>query len=131
MAWAAKQLGRGRIADSVAISFDSTQTLAIAIAVLFAGSFVIARIGFLGENNIPIPVVGGILFAVLNAVFQRAGRRPGHRTGARAAPRRCRRAVAELFRAGFVSRETMRLGIGVPLHPAAARFYRQRGVPEL
>ncbi len=28
-----------------------------------------------------------------------------------------------VFRAGFISRETMRLGIAVPLHPAATRFY--------
>ena len=41
------------------------------------------------------------------------------------------------FRAGFISSETMRLGIAVPLHPAAARFYerlekqaeRERSVP--
>ena len=52
----------------MALSFDATQTLAIAIAVLFAGSAVIERIGFLRDNNIPIPVVGGIVFAVLNAV---------------------------------------------------------------
>jgi TRAP transporter TAXI family solute receptor len=30
------------------------------------------------------------------------------------------------FRAAFVSRETMRLGIAVPLHPAAERFYAAR-----
>ena len=30
------------------------------------------------------------------------------------------------YRAGFISKETMRLGIAVPLHPAAARFYAQR-----
>jgi ESS family glutamate:Na+ symporter len=56
----------------VALSLDSTQTLAIAIGILFAGGFVIARVGFLRENNIPIPVVGGILFALLSAVFYAA-----------------------------------------------------------
>ena len=30
------------------------------------------------------------------------------------------------FRAGFISRETMRLGIAVPLHPAAVRFYARQ-----
>lgn len=30
------------------------------------------------------------------------------------------------YRAAFVSRETMRLGIAVPLHPAAERFYAER-----
>ncbi len=33
------------------------------------------------------------------------------------------------FRAGFVSGETMRLGIAMPLHPAAERFYRSREAP--
>jgi TRAP transporter TAXI family solute receptor len=31
----------------------------------------------------------------------------------------------DFFRAGFISRETMRLGIAVPLHPAATRFYER------
>jgi ESS family glutamate:Na+ symporter len=56
----------------VALSFDATQTLAIAIGVLFVGGLVVSRIGFLRENNIPIPVVGGILFATLNALFYTA-----------------------------------------------------------
>ena len=30
------------------------------------------------------------------------------------------------YRAGFISTETMRLGLAVPLHPAAARVYRDR-----
>jgi TRAP transporter TAXI family solute receptor len=34
------------------------------------------------------------------------------------------------FRAGFVSRETMQLGIAVPLHPAAERYYADRGEPD-
>ncbi len=29
------------------------------------------------------------------------------------------------FRAGFISRDTMRLGIALPLHPAATRFYER------
>ena len=56
----------------MALSFDATQTLAMAIAVLFLGGSVIARFNFLRENNIPIPVVGGILFAVVNAFFYSA-----------------------------------------------------------
>jgi ESS family glutamate:Na+ symporter len=35
--------------------------------VLFGGSFVIGRVSFLRENNIPVPVVGGILFALITA----------------------------------------------------------------
>jgi ESS family glutamate:Na+ symporter len=53
----------------MAPSLDATQTLAAAIAVLFIGAAVQVRIGFLRDNNIPIPVVGGLLFAVLTTVF--------------------------------------------------------------
>lgn len=47
---------------------DATETFAAAIAVLFVGAAVQARIGFLRDNNIPVPVVGGLLFAVLTTV---------------------------------------------------------------
>ncbi len=54
----------------MAISLDAMQTLAAAIAVLLVGAAVQARVGFLRNNNIPIPVVGGLLFAVLTtAIF--------------------------------------------------------------
>ena len=53
----------------MAISLDAMQTLAAAIAVLFVGGAVQARIGFLRDNNIPIPVVGGLLFAVFTTVM--------------------------------------------------------------
>ena len=53
----------------VAINLDATETLAAAVAVLFVGASVQARIGFLRDNNIPIPVVGGLLFAVLTTVL--------------------------------------------------------------
>jgi TRAP transporter TAXI family solute receptor len=32
----------------------------------------------------------------------------------------------DYYRAGFISADTVRLGIAVPLHPAAERFYRER-----
>jgi ESS family glutamate:Na+ symporter len=53
------------------MTFDlnATQTLAMALAVLYLGSFVIARVGFLRDNNIPIPVVGGILFALVTTLL--------------------------------------------------------------
>ena len=34
------------------------------------------------------------------------------------------------YRAGFISRDTVRLGIAVPLHPAAERFYGPKPEPE-
>jgi glutamate:Na+ symporter, ESS family len=53
----------------LALSLDAMETLAAAIAILFVGAAVQARIGFLRDNNIPIPVVGGLLFAVLTTVM--------------------------------------------------------------
>ena len=53
----------------MAPSLDATQTLAAAIAVLFVGAAVQTRVGFLRDNNIPIPVVGGLLFAVLTTIL--------------------------------------------------------------
>lgn len=53
----------------MAFSLDATQTLAAAIAVLFVGTAVQARIGFLRNNNIPVPVVGGLLFAVVTTLI--------------------------------------------------------------
>jgi ESS family glutamate:Na+ symporter len=53
----------------LALSFDSIQTLAIAIAVLFIGSAVVRRVPFLRESNIPIPVAGGIVLAVASAAL--------------------------------------------------------------
>lgn len=53
----------------MAFSLDATQTLAAAIAVLFIGTAVQARIGFLRNNNIPVPVVGGLLFAVITTLI--------------------------------------------------------------
>jgi len=55
------------------LSFDATQTLALAIAVLFVGSAVIARVPLLRNNDIPIPVVGGILLAIVSAFFHGVG----------------------------------------------------------
>ncbi len=46
------------------INLDATQTLTAAIAVLFIGAAVQSRVRFLRDNNIPVPVVGGLLFAV-------------------------------------------------------------------
>jgi glutamate:Na+ symporter, ESS family len=53
----------------LALSLDATQTLAAAIAVLFVGAAVQVRIAFLRDNNIPVPVVGGLVFAVLTTII--------------------------------------------------------------
>ncbi len=48
------------------IYFDMIQTVTFAIVLLLIGSFLCKRIPFLYKYNIPAPVVGGILFALLN-----------------------------------------------------------------
>jgi ESS family glutamate:Na+ symporter len=47
------------------LDLDPTLTLATALLVLLVGGFLVERLGFLRDHNIPIPVVGGILFAVV------------------------------------------------------------------
>ena len=51
------------------IEIDLIQTLVVAITLLFVGGFLNSRVGFLGNNNIPVPVTGGILFAVVTSVL--------------------------------------------------------------
>ena len=50
-------------------SLDAMQTLALAMAVLFVGGAVQGRVGFLRDNNIPVPVIGGLMFAALTTVL--------------------------------------------------------------
>jgi ESS family glutamate:Na+ symporter len=50
------------------IEIDVLQTLILAIFVLFIGSFLNSKIAFLRNYNIPEPVVGGIVFAILTSV---------------------------------------------------------------
>jgi ESS family glutamate:Na+ symporter len=49
--------------------FDPVQTLGVAIMVLYTGMFMISRVAFLRNNDIPVPVVGGLLFALVTAVL--------------------------------------------------------------
>ena len=52
----------------MAFDFDAVQTLGIAILVLYTGMLVIRHTGFLRNNDIPVPVVGGLLFAVITGL---------------------------------------------------------------
>jgi ESS family glutamate:Na+ symporter len=52
----------------MSFDFDPVQTLCIAILVLYTGMFVINHVRFLSENDIPVPVVGGLLFAILTGI---------------------------------------------------------------
>jgi len=53
----------------MAFSFNAIQTLTVAILLLFVGTAVINRVAFLRDNNIPVPVVGGMVFALLTTVL--------------------------------------------------------------
>jgi ESS family glutamate:Na+ symporter len=50
------------------IDVDARQTLILAILVLFAGKWLTSKITFLRENNIPEPITGGLLAALLFTV---------------------------------------------------------------
>lgn len=47
------------------IEVDARQTLILAILALFAGKWLTSKIAFLRENNIPEPITGGLLAALL------------------------------------------------------------------
>ena len=49
----------------MSLDFDPVQTLGFSVLILYLGNFLISRLRFLSENNIPTPVVGGFLFALL------------------------------------------------------------------
>jgi ESS family glutamate:Na+ symporter len=51
------------------LHLDLVQTGGLAVVVLFIGTFLNRKIPFLKKYNIPEPVVGGIVFAVLTSVF--------------------------------------------------------------
>ena len=50
------------------IDVDARQTLILAILVLFTGKWLTLKIAFLRENNIPEPITGGLLAALLFTV---------------------------------------------------------------
>ena len=54
-------------------TLDMYQTLAMAVAALYLGSFLKTRVSFLERFCIPSPVVGGLLFAIINCVLYVTG----------------------------------------------------------
>lgn len=50
------------------IQINLIETLAVALLILFLGYFCNSKVAFLRNNNIPEPVVGGIVFSLLAAV---------------------------------------------------------------
>jgi ESS family glutamate:Na+ symporter len=55
------------------LKFDLTLTLALAALVLFIGFQLQSRIGFLRRASIPVPMVGGLLFACLVYALRETG----------------------------------------------------------
>ncbi len=58
---------------SFQISLDMYQTLAVAVVVLFLGSFLKKRIKLLETFCVPAPVVGGLIFAILSCALYATG----------------------------------------------------------
>jgi ESS family glutamate:Na+ symporter len=56
-----------------ALKLDMVQTLALASVVLFLGYAIKRRVSVLDRYNIPAPVVGGFLFALLSLVLRQSG----------------------------------------------------------
>lgn len=50
------------------LDFDTVQTLGIAIIVLYSGMLIIRHTSVLRNNDIPVPVVGGLLFAIITGL---------------------------------------------------------------
>jgi ESS family glutamate:Na+ symporter len=55
------------------VQVDMYQTMAVAVLVLFLGSFLRKKVRFLETFCIPAPVVGGLVFAILTCVLHAAG----------------------------------------------------------
>ncbi len=55
------------------LSLNLYQSMALAVAVFYLGSFLKSRVKFFQRYCIPSPVIGGIIFAVLSLVFYELG----------------------------------------------------------
>ena len=94
------------------IKLDNLETLLVAIIVLYLGKILDAKIHFLNKNNIPIPVTGGIVFAVLISL--------GH-TGLGTTVTFDMDLKTPMMIAFFTT-----VGLSIPLHPGAAKFYSKK-----
>jgi ESS family glutamate:Na+ symporter len=52
------------------LELDTITSVIVAISVLFVGQFLVSRITPLRQYNIPVPVIGGLVFACLMAFLQ-------------------------------------------------------------
>jgi len=58
----------GECGTHMNLDFDPVQTLGMAILVLYTGILMISHIGWLRNNDIPVPVAGGLLFAIVTGI---------------------------------------------------------------
>lgn len=63
----------GGVLFTMSVHLNIYQTLAAAIVVYYIGVFLRMKLNFLRKYCIPAPVVGGILFAILNCVLYKNG----------------------------------------------------------
>jgi ESS family glutamate:Na+ symporter len=54
----------------LSLELDTLTSIIVAIGVLFVGQFFVSRIALLRQYNIPVPVIGGLVFACLMAFLQ-------------------------------------------------------------
>ena len=55
------------------LALDLYQTTGLAMALYALGTYLVKKVDFLRRCCIPAPVVGGVLFAVLNLVLHQTG----------------------------------------------------------
>lgn len=58
---------------SMELSFNLVETFGLSVVVLLFGKFLVDKIGFLNKFCIPAPVVGGLLFSLLNLALNVSG----------------------------------------------------------
>lgn len=57
----------------MSLSFNLIETFGLSVVVLLIGKFLVNKIGFLNKFCIPAPVVGGLLFSLMNLAFNVSG----------------------------------------------------------
>ncbi len=57
----------------MSLSFNLIETFGLSVVVLLIGKFLVDKIGFLNKFCIPAPVVGGLLFSLMNLAFNVTG----------------------------------------------------------
>jgi len=59
--------------DMATIPLSDLETLAIGLSALVVATAIVRRVSFLARLNVPVPVVGGVLVAIIVALLHRFG----------------------------------------------------------